>query len=157
MAFCSSCGKELTEGASFCSQCGAAQQPTGTATAPQQPARRSRRVNRRRQRAGYRWGLDGPVTSDTSLLTARKSAPLVAMWPLTAALCVVDKKPDVFGLRYGIPADAASSGVVLAPKVPPEIDNQSPNRWCRVPSGYSGGFLHCCRRQQQTGTSDSVG
>ena len=49
MASCSSCGKELTGGARFCSHCGAAQQPTGTATAHQQPVRRPRRVDRRIQ------------------------------------------------------------------------------------------------------------
>ena len=45
MEYCGSCGKELTEGASFCSHCGASQQASAQAT-PQSPARKSRRMYR---------------------------------------------------------------------------------------------------------------
>lgn len=46
MAYCSSCGNELTEAARFCSHCAAPKRPTGTRTAPHQPARRPRSLNR---------------------------------------------------------------------------------------------------------------
>ena len=82
MAYCSSCGKELTGGARFCFHCGAAQQPTGTATAHQQPVRRSRRLDRRVQPSDSdhaTGNLDGRVTFGQRIRRRKKPLLIVGL------------------------------------------------------------------------------